>query len=40
MDEPNGLPYKNNGNTNIIHVPTARDWLMRRMRNQKKRDAR
>lgn len=35
MDEPNGLPYTNYGNTIIIHVPTVR-----RMRNQKKRDAR
>ena len=35
LDEPNGLPYTNYGNTIIIHVPTVR-----RMRNQKKRDAR
>jgi hypothetical protein len=37
LDQPDGLPYTSYGNTILIHVPTARDWLMRRMRNQKKR---
>ena len=35
LDGPDGLPYTNIGHTIIIHVPTVR-----RMRNQKKRDAR
>jgi hypothetical protein len=33
LDEPNGLPYTQLGNRILIHVPTARDWLMSRMRN-------
>ena len=40
LDEPDGLPYTNYGNTIIIHVPTARDWLMRRMRNNQKQRTR
>ena len=31
--EPDGLPYAMLGNTTIIHVPTARDWLFGRMRH-------
>ena len=37
LDKPGGLPFTRIGNRILIHVPTARDWLMRRMRNQKKR---
>ena len=37
LDQPNGLPYTKIGNRILIHVPTARDWIFGRMRNQKKR---
>ena len=33
MAAPNGLPWTSLGVTRLIHVPTARGWLMRRMRN-------
>ena len=33
MNQPDGLPYTPVGNQNLIHVPTARDWLLRNMRN-------
>ena len=33
LDQPNGLPYTKLGNRILIHVPTAREWMMRRMRN-------
>jgi hypothetical protein len=32
MREPDGLPYTRLGKTPIIHVPTAREWLLGRMR--------
>jgi hypothetical protein len=31
MNEPDGLPYTRIGNRILIHVPTAREWLMKRM---------
>jgi len=31
--QPDGLPYTRIGNRILIHVPTARDWLMSRMNN-------
>jgi hypothetical protein len=31
LNEPDGLPYTRMGNRILIHVPTAREWLMRRM---------
>jgi len=34
MNAPNGLPYSRIGNRRIIHVPTARDWILGRMRNR------
>jgi hypothetical protein len=37
LDQPNGLPYSRIGNRILIHVPTAREWIFGRMRNQKKR---
>ena len=37
LDKPGGLPYTRIGNRILIHVPTARDWIFSRMRNQKKR---
>jgi hypothetical protein len=32
MDEPDGLPYSRIGNRVLIHVPTAREWILGRMR--------
>jgi hypothetical protein len=32
MSETDGLPYTKLGNRILIHIPTARDWLMSRMR--------
>jgi hypothetical protein len=32
MLEPDGLPYTRLGKTPIIHVPTARQWLLGRLR--------
>lgn len=29
---PDGLPYAMLGKTPIIHIPTAREWLLGRMR--------
>jgi hypothetical protein len=31
LNEPDGLPYTRIGNRILIHVPTAREWLMKRM---------
>jgi hypothetical protein len=33
LDEPNGLPYTKLGRRILIHLPTARNWLMARMQN-------
>jgi len=33
IDEPNGLPYTSVGNRILIHVPSARAWLLGRMKN-------
>jgi len=35
LDQPGGLPYTRIGNRILIHVPTARDWIFSRMRNQR-----
>jgi hypothetical protein len=35
--EPNGLPYTKAGNLRLIHVPTAREWLLERMRRRNPR---
>jgi hypothetical protein len=32
MNQPNGLPFTRLGNRLLIHVPTARDWMLSRMR--------
>jgi hypothetical protein len=39
MRGPDGLPYTWLGKTTIVHVPTAREWLLGRMRrpNPRKR---
>lgn len=33
MDAPDGLPYLKIGNKRLVHVPTARQWLLGRMKN-------
>jgi hypothetical protein len=35
MLEPDGLPYTRLGKTPIIHMPTARQWLLGRMQYPK-----
>jgi hypothetical protein len=30
MDEPDGLPYVKIGNKRLVHVPSAREWLLSR----------
>jgi hypothetical protein len=40
MAEPDGLPYTWMGNRRLIHIPTAREWLMRRMRQRNPRSRR
>jgi hypothetical protein len=37
MNEPDGLPYTRLGNQILIHVPTFRDWLLKRMRRPARR---
>jgi hypothetical protein len=32
MDEADGLPYTKIGNRRLIHIPTAREWMLGRMR--------
>ena len=39
MREPDGLPYTRLGKTPIIHIPTARAWLLGRMRQPNARKA-
>jgi hypothetical protein len=33
IDQPHGLPFTKVGSRVLIHVPTAREWIMSRMRN-------
>lgn len=33
MNEADGLPYTRIGNRILIHVPTAREWILGRMHN-------
>jgi hypothetical protein len=33
IDMPGGLPYTTVGNRILIHIPTARNWLLGRMKN-------
>ena len=40
LDQSNGLPYSRIGNRILIHVPTAREWMLGRMRNRNPRNAR
>jgi hypothetical protein len=32
MTEPDGLPYSRIGNRILVHMPTAREWILGRMR--------
>jgi hypothetical protein len=32
MNEPKGLPYVKIGNRRLVHIPTAQEWLLQRMR--------
>jgi hypothetical protein len=40
LDQSNGLPYSRIGNRILIHIPTAREWILGRMRNRNPRNAR
>jgi len=37
LDQPRGLPYTRIGNRILIHIPTAREWMLGRMRNRNPR---
>jgi hypothetical protein len=37
MNEPDGLPHSRIGNRILIHVPTARAWILGRMRGRNPR---
>lgn len=32
MNQPDGLPFTRIGNRVLIHIPTARQWMLDRMR--------
>ena len=32
LDEPDGLPFTRIGSRILIHIPTARAWMLNRMR--------
>jgi hypothetical protein len=36
IDKPGGLPYSKVGNRILVHVPTAREWLLGQMHNRPK----
>jgi hypothetical protein len=37
MNGPDGLPYARIGNRLLIHIPTAREWLLARVRRPNQR---
>jgi len=37
MNEPDGLPFAKIGNRHLIHIPTAREWLLSRVRQRNPR---
>jgi hypothetical protein len=39
MNEPDGLPFVKVGNKRLVHIPTARQWLLGRMKNPNPRSA-
>ncbi len=38
MNEPDGLPYTRIGNRILIHIPTARKWMLDRIRHSARRE--
>jgi hypothetical protein len=39
LDRPNGIPYTKAGNRILIHVPSAREWLLRNLKHRNPRRA-
>jgi hypothetical protein len=39
LNQPNGLPYTRAGNRILIHVPSAREWLMGNLKRRNSRRA-
>ena len=39
LNQPNGLPYTRAGNRILIHVPSAREWLMGSLKRRNPRRA-
>ena len=39
MNEPDGLPYTRIGSRILIHIPTAREWMLGRIRRSARREA-
>jgi hypothetical protein len=39
MNEPDGLPYTKIGSRILIHIPTAREWMLGRIRRSARREA-
>jgi hypothetical protein len=37
MDQPDGLPFTRIGNRLLVHVPTAREWILGRVRQRNPR---
>jgi hypothetical protein len=37
MDEPDGLPFTRIGSRILVHVPTAREWILGRVRQRNPR---
>ena len=37
MNQPDGLPFTRLGNRILIHIPTAREWMLSRMRRPNQR---
>jgi hypothetical protein len=37
IDEPNGLPYTRLGCRILVHLPTAREWLLGRVKQRNPR---
>ena len=38
MNEADGLPYTKLGNRILIHIPTAREWMLSRIRRSVRRE--
>ena len=39
LNQPDGLPFARIGNRILIHIPTAREWLLSRVRHRNPRRA-